>query len=101
MAHDDVVRSVAWNPSPLYMFDIIASCSEDKTVKFFQSDFDNKNFKKIKDELLDSAVWDVKWNMTGTMLAASYRVDSKENSVAVFREKKAGDWQVVDTITMN
>ena len=50
---------------------------------------------------LDSPVWDVKWNMTGTMLAANYLNHNGKNTVAVFKSKNSQEWVLADKIVTN
>lgn len=43
-AHDDFIRCVSWNPSPLFKRNVIASCSEDKQLKIWVSDLEGCNY---------------------------------------------------------
>jgi WD40 repeat protein len=40
--HDDLIRDVAWSSNVGNQFDMIASCSEDKTCKVWKQDFQSK-----------------------------------------------------------
>ncbi len=62
------------------------------------SDNDLKNFKEVAFFELDGPVWDVKWNSSGTMLAASYVGNDSKNSLAIYKEIVRGNWTLVDTI---
>lgn len=59
-----------------------------------------KNFKEVSKFTLEGPVWDVKWNTSGTMLAASFIGNDSKNSLAIYKEKSKGEWTQVEIIKM-
>lgn len=79
MGHTEPVMCVAWAPHLGRSFHTIASGSYDKTVRIWQLVINNTNnnssemsYKEVANEdLHNSVVWSVEWNITGTILASS------------------------------
>lgn len=67
---------------------------------FLRSDFNNRHFQVVSTVELDSSIWDVKWNLAGTMLAANYKDNSGAKCIGVLKEKKENEWSIVDTIKL-
>jgi protein transport protein SEC13 len=68
--HTKWVRDVAWCPALGNPYDLIASASEDQTVRIWRITRD----KNIESEVIgkfDGPVWRVSWSLTGSMLAIS------------------------------
>ena len=92
--HDDLIRDVAWSSNVGNQFDMIASCSEDKTCKVWKQDFHSKEnpwscFQISFSE--NQPLWKVSWSQTGKILAIS----GGESLVKVTEEDATGDWKEV------
>jgi len=86
--HTDWVRGVAWAPALSPSSDpIIASCSEDKTVKIWKEQCDAWSVQQTI--TLEDKVWSVSFSQAGNILAVS---DTKK--VHLYRESKDGTFQL-------
>jgi protein transport protein SEC13 len=85
--HTDWVRDVAWAPSVGGVAGTIASASQDKTVAIWREE-GPANWKKSVIQF-ESVPWRVSWSVTGNILAVS----CDDNSVSLFKEGLAGEWQ--------
>jgi len=86
--HTDWIRGVAWAPALSPSSDpIIASCSEDKTVKIWKEQGDGWTVQQ--NILLDEKVWSVSFSQAGNILAVS-----DTNKVHLYRESKDGTFQL-------
>lgn len=86
-AHRGWVRDVAWNPSSIKNYDILATCSEDHMMALWSVEINGKvaKVKKLKEFDLEGAVWRVAWSLGGAMLAVSCDTNRLENAVRVFK----------------
>jgi protein transport protein SEC13 len=105
ICHTDWVRDVAWAPCLLPNHNIIASCSEDRTVIIWtqeqshstSSHDDTTNASEWTGVLLhtfDLPVWRVSWSVTGHMLAVS----SGESNVTLWKSSLDGIWTQVSAV---
>ncbi|CAH1716399.1 protein SEC13 homolog [Aphis gossypii] len=85
--HTDWVRDVAWTCTIGDNRQLIASCSEDKTVVVSHSD-DYSKWSSVVMHLFDSRVWTVSWSKIGNVLAVS----AETNKVSLWKEKTIGHW---------
>eukprot|EP00980_Cylindrotheca_fusiformis_P019073 scaffold6433_cov125-Cylindrotheca_fusiformis.AAC.15 len=92
--HSDWVRDVAWAPSILPNVNVVASCSEDRTVLIWTQNGQHEEWKAILLHTFDSPVWKVSWSVTGHMLAVS----SGDNDVSLWKAGIDGTWSKMDTM---
>jgi len=70
--HLDWVRDVAWAPNTAMPYNIIASCSEDKSVYIWkQRERDQQWEATLMKKDFEAPVWRVSWSVTGNVLAVS------------------------------
>jgi protein transport protein SEC13 len=95
VSHSDWVRDVAWAPSVVPNTNVVASCSEDRTVIVWTqvggsgNSWEPKLLHKFEDP-----VWRVSWSVTGSILAVS----SGDNSVTLWKQTLEGDWKQVSSV---
>ena len=104
VSHSDWVRDVAWAPNVVPGRDVIASCSEDKTVIIWKrggeddgnqnSDDDSKKWTPTVLHAFDDPVWRVSWSVTGNILAVS----SGDSTVTLWKEGLDGTWSQVSQV---
>ncbi len=94
LSHSDWVRDVAWAPSILPNVNVVASCSEDKTVLIWTQNGRGQEWKPTLLRTFDSPVWRVSWSVTGHMLAVS----SGDNDVSIWKAGLDGTWTQMGTI---
>lgn len=98
--HTDWVRDVAWAPCLLPNQNIVASCSEDRTViiwKQQQTSSDDTSsspeWKPTRLHTFEDPVWRVSWSVTGHLLAVS----SGDSTVTLWKAGLDGTWTSVET----
>ena len=94
LSHSDWVRDVAWAPSILPNVNVVASCSEDRTVLIWKQNGKNETWKPTLLHTFDAPVWRVSWSVTGHMLAVS----SGDNDVTLWKAKLDGSWTQMSTV---
>ena len=95
IAHSDWVRDVAWAPSVLPNTNIVASCSEDRTVIIWtQKGGVGNTWKPTLLNTFEEPVWRVSWSVTGSILAVS----SGDNSVSLWKQTLDGEWTQVSSV---
>jgi len=104
LAHSDWVRDVAWAPSLLPNHNIVASCSEDRTVLIWkqqQSDDNDaagggssREWTATLLHTFDAPVWRVSWSVTGHLLAVS----SGDADVTLWKAGLDGKWTQVSSV---
>jgi len=101
ISHTDWVRDVAWAPSIMPNTNIVASCSEDRTVIIWTQELDkdakSSNANQWKPFLLNTfqdPVWRVSWSVTGSILAVS----SGDNHVSLWKHALEGNWVQVSSV---
>jgi len=103
ISHTDWVRDVAWAPSIMPDTNIVASCSEDRTVIIWtqqlKKNIDNANvnndqWKPFLLNTFQDPVWRVSWSITGSILAVS----SGDNHVSLWKHALEGNWVQVSSV---
>jgi protein transport protein SEC13 len=95
VTHSDWVRDVAWAPSVVPNTNVVASCSEDRTVIIWtQVGGAGKAWEPKLLQKFDDPVWRVSWSVTGSILAVS----SGDNSVTLWKQTLEGDWIQVSSV---
>lgn len=92
LTHSDWVRDVAWAPSLLPHHNIVASCSEDRTVLIWKQEKDE--WKPTLMHTFDAPVWRVSWSVTGHLLAVS----SGDDTVTLWKAGLDGKWTQVSQV---
>jgi len=94
VVHTDWVRDVAWAPSVVPNTNIVASCSEDRTVIIWtQIGHGTAWVPKLLNKF-DAPVWRLSWSVTGSILAVS----SGDSTVTLWKTNLDGDWSQVSTV---
>jgi protein transport protein SEC13 len=88
LSHSDWVRDVAWAPSILPNVNVVASCSEDRTVLIWTQNGRGAEWKPPLLNTFDAPVWRVSWSVTGHMLAVS----SGDSDVTIWKAGLDGAW---------
>mmetsp|Transcript_8043 Transcript_8043/g.21735 ORF Transcript_8043/g.21735 Transcript_8043/m.21735 type:complete len:334 (-) Transcript_8043:190-1191(-) len=92
--HSDWVRDVAWAPVLVPNHNMVASCSEDKSVLIWtQENGSGSEWKSTLLNTFDAPVWSVSWSSTGHMLAVS----SGDNDVTMWKQALDGKWTKMST----
>jgi protein transport protein SEC13 len=94
VCHTDWVRDVAWAPSLLPNQNMVASCSEDRSVLIWKQNGDTKEWKAALLHTFDAPVWRVSWSVTGHLLAVS----SGDSDVTLWKAGLDGKWAQVSSV---
>jgi len=112
LAHTDWVRDVAWAPALLPNHNMVASCSEDRTVLVWKQqpppssstgegndqNQDGGSEKSVWKPILlhkfDAPVWRVSWSVTGHLLAVS----AGDSEVTLWKAAVDGTWSQVSSV---
>lgn len=104
ITHTDWVRDVAWAPSILPNTNMVASCSEDRTVIIWTQVQDKNNDASASESpwvptllnTFEEPVWRVSWSVTGSILAVS----SGDNTVTLWKKTFGGGsgWAQVSSV---
>jgi protein transport protein SEC13 len=94
VSHSDWVRDVAWAPPVLPNVNVVASCSEDKTVLIWTQNTKDSEWKPTLLNKFDDPVWRVSWSVTGHMLAVS----SGDSDVTLWKAGLDGKWSKMETV---
>jgi protein transport protein SEC13 len=92
--HNDWVRDVAWAPTSGLPSNIIASCSEDRSVHIWSDSGDDGTWKSTLLKVFDSPVWRVSWSVTGNVLAVS----CGDNMVTLWKQDTDSSWVQLSSI---
>ena len=65
------MRDVAWCPNIGAPYDIIVTCSEDKSAIVWRKHKNEDRFYKVGEENCAGACWRASWNFSGTLVAIS------------------------------
>ena len=89
--HESYIRDISWSFDMTKMYHQIATCSEDKTFKIWELDYD---FNQIDSHEIkkDNPVWKVSWNFMGNLLAVSFANEHKKECVEVYYQNNNGVW---------
>ena len=93
--HNDWVRDVSFAQNAGLPYELIASCSEDRTVKIFKKN--NKGWIESKVIKFKVSVWKVSWSLVGDLLA----IATADNFVYVYEEKEPDKWELISEIDPN
>lgn len=93
-SHNDWIRDVAWAPSILPNVNMVASCSEDRTVLIWTQDGQGAEWNPTLLNKFDAPVWRVSWSVTGHILAVS----SGDNDVTLWKAGLDGNWTRMSSI---
>lgn len=88
--HSDWVRDVAWAPNIGMPKNMIASCSQDKTVIIWSHNEKTNTWVKKVIEFPD-ALWKIEWTLTGDALAIS----CADNTISVWKENDDNNWEKI------
>eukprot|EP00565_Helicotheca_tamesis_P002553 CAMPEP_0185726956 /NCGR_PEP_ID=MMETSP1171-20130828/2780_1 /TAXON_ID=374046 /ORGANISM="Helicotheca tamensis, Strain CCMP826" /LENGTH=372 /DNA_ID=CAMNT_0028395407 /DNA_START=18 /DNA_END=1136 /DNA_ORIENTATION=- len=100
LSHSDWVRDVAWAPAVVPGIDVVASCSEDKSVLVWTQKADEGEggepgpWKPTLLHTFEEPVWRLSWSVTGNILAVS----SGDSTVTLWKAGLDGTWSQVDTV---
>lgn len=94
LAHSDWVRDVAWAPSIIPNVNLVASCSEDRTVLIWKQDGRDAEWKPALLHTFDAPVWRVSWSLTGRTLAVS----SGDTTVTLWKAGIDGKWSQMESV---
>ena len=95
VAHTDWVRDVAWAPSVIPGTNIVASCSEDRTVIVWtQKGGSEGTWEPLLLHTFEEPVWRLSWSVTGNILAVS----SGDSSVTLWKQGLDMTWSQVSTV---
>jgi protein transport protein SEC13 len=95
ISHTDWVRDVSWAPSIVPNTNIVASCSEDRTVIIWtQKGGQGHAWKPVLLNTFSDPVWRVSWSVTGSILAVS----SGDNNVTLWKQTMEGTWVQVSSV---
>jgi protein transport protein SEC13 len=92
--HTDWVRDVAWAPSLLPNQNMVASCSEDRTVLIWKQSGPGEVWKPTLLHRFDAPVWRVSWSVTGHLLAVS----SGDSDVTLWKAGLDGKWTQMSSV---
>jgi WD40 repeat protein len=90
----DWVRDVAWAPNTGMPFNIIASCSEDRSVFIWKQTERDGQWMPTLMKSFDSPVWRVSWSVTGNVLAVS----TGDHSVTLWKQSVDESWVQITTV---
>jgi WD40 repeat protein len=97
----DSVRGVDWNQFSLLGSNLVAICSQDKQliiISVFRTPSGELSYEKILEQGFESEVWRVRFNRTGSMLAASYIERDIYNKVAIFKTVDGKKWEKTEDL---
>jgi nucleoporin SEH1 len=89
--HTGPILDVSWAPKLGRSYHLIASASQDKTIRIWKVKVGNGEVKVVDQWVLDdhkAEVWSVEWNMTGTMLAST----GDDGKAKVWKYAAGGRW---------
>ena len=95
-SHDalDWVRDVAWAPNTAMPYNIIASCSEDRSVYIWKQTEKNGMWTSILMNTFDAPVWRVSWSVTGNVLAVS----TGDHKVTLWKQSVTEEWAQISSV---
>eukprot|EP00606_Chrysophyceae_sp_TOSAG23-5_P000385 GSChrysophyteH2.ASY1.ANO1.1308.1 assembled CDS len=95
--HSEWVRDVAWAPTSAMPNNIVASCSEDKSVYIWSEGSTSNGEYEWQCTLLkqfDAPVWRVSWSVTGNVLAVS----TGDNLVSLWKQSTDESWVQLSSV---
>jgi protein transport protein SEC13 len=94
LGHSDWIRDVAWAPTIVPNVNMVASCSEDRTVLIWTQNGKNEEWKASLLHTFEAPVWRVSWSVTGHVLAVS----SGDSTVALWKKGIDGKWYQMESV---
>lgn len=95
VGHSDWVRDVAWAPPIIPNVNMVASCSEDRTVLIWTQNGLKQEWKATPLHTFDGPVWRLSWSTkTGHILAVS----SGDSDVSLWKKGIDGKWYQMESI---
>lgn len=82
--HTDWIRDVAWAPSIGLPSSLVASASQDGSVRIWSRDGPNRKWESYTIELGSDPVWRVSWSLTGNILAVTHG----DNKVSLYKQSQ-------------
>ena len=95
--HENWVRGVAWAPNTAMPYNIIASCSEDKTVAIWRQGEEDAPWTHTLLQKFDTPVWGVSWSITGNVLAVS----TGDHKVTLWKQTVDESWMQISSVDEN
>ncbi|CAM9323691.1 unnamed protein product, partial [Phaeothamnion confervicola] len=92
--HSDWVRDVAWAPSTGLPCNMVASCSEDRTVVIWTQTDAGGPWTSVLMHAFGAPVWRVSWSVTGNVLAVSHG----DHDVSLWKQSLAGQWECISSV---
>ena len=92
--HTDWVRDVAWAPNTAMPYNIIASCSEDRTVFIWKQTKKDEPWSSSLLATFDAPVWRVSWSVTGNVLAVS----TGDHKVSLWKQAVDESWIQISSV---
>lgn len=92
--HSDWVRDVAWAPNTATPYNIIASCSEDRSVYIWKQTERDELWTSSLLATFDAPVWRVSWSVTGNVLAVS----TGDHKVTLWKQAVDETWLQISTV---
>ncbi|CAM9208102.1 unnamed protein product [Discosporangium mesarthrocarpum] len=92
--HNDWVRDVAWAPSTGMPWNMVASCSEDRSVVIWTQSEPMGPWSAARMNVFNTPVWRVSWSVTGNVLAVS----SGDLDVTLWKQSLEGKWELISTV---
>ena len=90
----DWVRDVAWAPNTAMPYNIIASCSEDRSVYIWKQTEKNGFWIPTLMKAFDAPVWRVSWSVTGNVLAVS----TGDHKVTLWKQAVTEEWTQISSV---
>ena len=90
----DWVRDVAWAPNTAMPYNIIASCSEDRSVLIWKQAAPGAPWQPSVLNVFDAPVWRVSWSVTGNVLAVS----AGDHKVTLWKQSVDESWVQISTV---
>jgi protein transport protein SEC13 len=95
VSHTDWVRDVAWAPTLLPNHNLVASCSEDRTVILWkQTGGPTAPWIPTLLHQFEAPVWRVSWSVTGHLLAVS----SGDADITLWKQGLDGKWTQMSSV---
>lgn len=97
LSHTDWVRDVAWAPNTAMPYNIIASCSEDRSVCIWKQSEPNAPWSYSIMKQFEAPVWRVSWSVTGNVLAVS----TGDHKVSLWKQSVDETWMQISDADEN
>ncbi len=88
------MRDVAWAPNTAMPYNIIASCSEDRSVCIWKQNQIDAPWTYTVIKVFDTPVWRVSWSITGNVLAVS----TGDHKVTLWKQGVDESWSQISEV---